>query len=92
MGRLGIQYRAVALGRNLEAARYSRYTDRPHGDLSIYYLRRYRRIGLDGALFVLDVNSVQPIGHRSFYELYAIATMIRVLYKAINVLSLQAAS
>ena len=60
--------------------------------LAYIYLRRYRRIGLDSALFVLDVNSVQPTGHRSFYELYAIATVIRVLYKAINVLSLQVAS
>jgi ribose transport system permease protein len=32
--------------------------------------------GIAGILFSLDVNSLQPSGHGSFYELYAIAAAV----------------
>lgn len=64
----------LALGRNVDAARYSgirteRLTILAYGLCSLL-------AGIGGVLFALDVNSVQPAGHGNFYELYAIAAAV----------------
>ncbi|HSG71180.1 MAG TPA: ABC transporter permease, partial [Planctomycetaceae bacterium] len=63
-----------ALGRNEQAARYSGIkTDR----LTILaYVICSTLAGFGGIMFMLDLNSVQPSSHGSFYELYAIAAAV----------------
>lgn len=64
----------LALGRNVEAARYSGIAiDRL---VILAYIICAGMAGLGGVLFALDVNSVQPAGHGNFYELYAIAAAV----------------
>jgi ribose transport system permease protein len=64
----------LALGRNEQAARYSGIdTDRM---IVLAYVICALLAGLAGVLFSLDVNSVQPASHGSFYELYAIAAAV----------------
>ena len=64
----------LALGRNEQAARYSGVnTDRM---IIVAYVICSTLAGLAGILFALDLNSVQPSGHGSFYELYAIAAAV----------------
>lgn len=64
----------LALGRSVDAARYSGIrTDRM---IIITYVISSLCAGLAGILFALDVNSVQPASHGSFYELYAIAAAV----------------
>ena len=64
----------LALGRNEEASRYSGInTDRM---VIFAYLICSGTAGIGGILFALDINSVQPSGHGSFYELYAIAAAV----------------
>ncbi len=64
----------LALGRNEEAARYSGIaTDRM---TIIAYVICSGLAGLGGMLFVLDVNSAQPVDFGNFYELYAIAAAV----------------
>ena len=64
----------LALGRNEEAARYSGIaTDRM---TIIAYIICSGLAGLGGMLFVLDVNSAQPVDFGNFYELYAIAAAV----------------
>ena len=61
----------LALGKNLEAARYSGIrTDRL---VVASYAICSGLAGLGGVLFVLDQNSAQPASQGNFYELYAIA-------------------
>ncbi len=63
-----------ALGRNEEAARYSGInTDRM---VILAYVISSGLAGLGGMLFVLDVNSAQPVDFGNFYELYAIAAAV----------------
>jgi ribose transport system permease protein len=64
----------LALGKNVEAARYSGVrTDR----LVIgAYVICGLCAGLGGVLFVLDQNSAQPASQGNFYELYAIAAAV----------------
>ncbi len=63
-----------AIGRNEQAARYSGLpTDRVV--IGAYVLCSLLA-GLGGVLFAFDMNSVQPSGHGSFYELYAIAAAV----------------
>lgn len=64
----------LALGRNEQAARYSGIkTDR----LTIMsYVICSTLAGFGGIMFMLDLNSVQPSSHGSFYELYAIAAAV----------------
>jgi len=63
-----------AVGRNEQAARYSGIpTDRV---VIAAYVLCSLLAGLGGVLFAFDVNSVQPSGHGSFYELYAIAAAV----------------
>lgn len=64
----------IALGRNEEAARYSGInTDR----MIIWaYMICAACAGLGGILFTLDSNNIEPSGHGSFYELYAIAAAV----------------
>ena len=64
----------IALGRNEEAARYSGInTDR----MIIWaYMICAGCAGLGGILFTLDSNNIEPSGHGSFYELYAIAAAV----------------
>jgi ribose/xylose/arabinose/galactoside ABC-type transport system permease subunit len=63
-----------ALGRNEEAARYSGInTNR----MIIWaYVICAACAGLGGILFTLDSNNIEPSGHGSFYELYAIAAAV----------------
>ena len=64
----------LALGRNEEAARYSGIaTDRM---TILAYVISSGLAGLGGMLFVLDVNSAQPVDFGNFYELYAIAAAV----------------
>jgi ribose transport system permease protein len=64
----------LALGRNEEAARYSGInTDRMK---ILAYVICSALAGLGGVLFVLDVNSAQPVDFGNFYELYAIAAAV----------------
>ena len=64
----------LALGRNVEAARYSGVpTDRV---IILAYMICATLAALGGILFVLDVNSAQPVDFGNFYELYAIAAAV----------------
>ena len=64
----------LALGRNEEAAKYSGInTDRM---LILAYVICSLLAGLGGVLFVMDVNSAQPVDFGNFYELYAIAAAV----------------
>lgn len=64
----------LALGRNEEAARYSGInTERM---IILAYVISSALAGLGGMLFVLDVNSAQPVDFGNFYELYAIAAAV----------------
>lgn len=64
----------LALGKNEEAARYSGInTDRM---VILAYVLCAGASGIGGILFALDGNSVQPAGHGSFLELYAIAAAV----------------
>ncbi|MDA7633246.1 ABC transporter permease [bacterium] len=64
----------IALGRNEEAARYSGInTDRM---VILAYVICSLTAGLGGVLFVMDVNSAQPVDFGNFYELYAIAAAV----------------
>ena len=64
----------LALGRNEEAARYSGInTDRM---VILAYVISSTLAGLGGLLFVLDLNSAQPVDFGNFYELYAIAAAV----------------
>lgn len=64
----------LALGRSEEAARYSGIkTDRMV--ISAYVICA-GLAGLGGVLFALDVNTVNPTNHGSFFELYAIAAAV----------------
>ena len=63
-----------ALGRNEEATRYSGInTDRM---IILAYVACAACAGLGGILFTLASNNVEPSGHGSFYELYAIAAAV----------------
>ena len=64
----------LALGRNVEAARYSGInTDRM---IIVAYVICSVCAGIGGILFALDGNSIQPASHGNFYELYAIAAAV----------------
>ncbi|HEY1172582.1 MAG TPA: ABC transporter permease [Verrucomicrobiae bacterium] len=64
----------LALGRNEQAARFSGInTDRM---IILAYVICGLLSGLGGMLFVLDVNSAQPVDFGNFYELYAIAAAV----------------
>lgn len=64
----------LALGRNEQAARFSGInTDRM---IILAYVISAALAGLGGMLFVLDVNSAQPVDFGNFYELYAIAAAV----------------
>jgi ribose transport system permease protein len=64
----------LALGRNEQAARYSGiHTDKM---IVLAYLICAGLAGLGGVLFILDVNSAQPVDFGNFYELYAIAAAV----------------
>ena len=64
----------LALGRNEDAARYSGINT---GAMTILaYVICSTLAGLGGVLFVLDVNSAQPVDFGNFYELYAIAAAV----------------
>jgi ribose transport system permease protein len=64
----------LALGNNEQAARYSGInTDRM---TIVAYVISAALAGLGGMLFVLDVNSAQPVDFGNFYELYAIAAAV----------------
>ncbi|MGE3311163.1 MAG: ABC transporter permease [Limisphaerales bacterium] len=64
----------LALGRNEEAARYSGIDT---GRMTILaYVISSTLAGFGGLLFVLDVNSAQPVDFGNFYELYAIAAAV----------------
>lgn len=64
----------LALGRNEQAAKFSGIkTDRM---VIMAYVICSGLAGLGGILFALDINSIQPAGHGSFYELYAIAAAV----------------
>jgi len=64
----------LALGRNEQAARFSGInTDRM---TILAYMICGVLSGFGGMLFVLDVNSAQPVDFGNFYELYAIAAAV----------------
>ncbi len=64
----------LALGNNEEAAKYSGIdTDKM---IILAYVICAACAGLGGMLFVLDVNSAQPVDFGNFYELYAIAAAV----------------
>jgi len=64
----------MALGRNEQAARYSGInTDRM---IILAYVICAAMAGLGGVLFILDLNSAQPVVLGNFYELYAIAAAV----------------
>ena len=64
----------LALGRNVEAAKYSGInTDRM---IIVAYIICSVCAGIGGILFALDGNSIQPASHGNFYELYAIAAAV----------------
>lgn len=64
----------LALGRNPQAATYSGIPTQRMTILA--YVISSGLAGLGGALFVLDVNSAQPVDFGNFYELYAIAAAV----------------
>ena len=64
----------LALGRNEKAAQYSGINT--HRMVIMAYIICSALAGLGGILFVLDINSVQPSSHGSYYELYAIAAAV----------------
>jgi ribose transport system permease protein len=64
----------LALGRNPQAATYSGI--RTERMTILAYVISSGLAGLGGALFVLDVNSAQPVDFGNFYELYAIAAAV----------------
>ena len=64
----------LALGGNEEAARYSGINTARM--IVLAYVICGGLAGLGGMLFVLDVNSAQPVDFGSFYELYAIAAAV----------------
>ncbi len=61
----------LAVGSNEEAARLSGI--RTSRVVISAYALSAGLAGLAGVLFAVDLNSIQPSGHGSFYELYAIA-------------------
>jgi ribose transport system permease protein len=64
----------LALGRNEQAAKFSGInTDKM---IIVAYVISAGLAGLGGMLFVLDVNSAQPVDFGNFYELYAIAAAV----------------
>lgn len=64
----------LALGNNEEAARFSGInTSRM---IVVAYVLCSLLAGLGGLLFVLDVNSAQPVDFGNFYELFAIAAAV----------------
>jgi ribose transport system permease protein len=64
----------LALGRSEEAARYSGINT---GRMTVLaYVISSTLAGFGGVLFVLDVNSAQPVDFGNFYELYAIAAAV----------------
>lgn len=64
----------LALGRNVDAAKYSGInTDRM---TILAYVICSVCAGIGGILFALDGNSIQPASHGNFYELYAIAAAV----------------
>jgi ribose transport system permease protein len=64
----------LALGRNPQAATYSGIPTERMTVLA--YVVSSGLAGLGGVLFVLDVNSAQPVDFGNFYELYAIAAAV----------------
>ncbi len=64
----------LALGGNEEAARYSGINTARM--IVLAYVICAGLAGLGGMLFVLDVNSAQPVDFGNFYELYAIAAAV----------------
>ena len=64
----------LALGRNEDAARYSGINTNQM--IILAYVISSALAGLGGVLFVLDVNSAQPVDFGNFYELYAIAAAV----------------
>jgi ribose transport system permease protein len=64
----------LALGRNPQAATYSGIATERMTILA--YVLSSGLAGLGGVLFVLDVNSAQPVDFGNFYELYAIAAAV----------------
>ncbi|MDA1265386.1 MAG: ABC transporter permease [Planctomycetota bacterium] len=64
----------LALGQNVDAARYSGVrTDRL---VILAYVGCGLTGGIGGILFVLDLNSVEAAKHGNFFELYAIAAAV----------------
>ena len=64
----------LTVGRNEDAARYSGINT---GRMTVLaYVISSTLAGLGGVLFVLDVNSAQPVDFGNFYELYAIAAAV----------------
>jgi len=64
----------LAMGNNEEAALYSGI---PTGRMIVLaYVICAGLAGLGGVLFVLDINSAQPVDFGNFYELYAIAAAV----------------
>jgi len=64
----------LALGSNEQAARFSGINT---GRMTMLaYVICSSLAGLGGLLFVLDVNSAQPVDFGNFYELYAIAAAV----------------
>ena len=64
----------LALGRNEQAARYSGINT--NAMIIVAYVICAATAGLGGILFVLDVNSAQPVDFGNFYELYAVAAAV----------------
>ncbi len=64
----------LALGHNEQAARYSGINTARMTILA--YVISSTLAGFGGMLFVLDVNSAQPVDFGNFYELYAIAAAV----------------
>jgi ribose transport system permease protein len=64
----------LALGNNEQAARFSGINTTAMTLLA--YVISSGLAGLGGLLFVLDVNSAQPVDFGNFYELYAIAAAV----------------
>src|SRR5207248_4979105 len=65
----------LAVGRNEQAARYSGInTDRI--TILAYVLSALLAGGVAGILFFIEINSIQPDTHGSFYELYGIAAAV----------------
>lgn len=64
----------LAVGRNEQAARYSG-VDTQRVLLSAYVICSLLG-GIGGVFFALDLNTVQPVVHGNFYELYAIAAAV----------------